>query len=145
MSGSRQLIQSGLDLNKYYPLESILLYAWILLNEEAQVGCMVLGESKYIRSIRKFRDVIFYRGNKINEYLHSRIQPSSKWSVSEKYEYGHVITYRLRKNVTCGDYLYWVGIFVKNEFEIPELTRFRKVFLRRKACESGAEMTCKQT
>jgi hypothetical protein len=127
MSGWRQLKQRMLDLNKYYHPENILLYTWILLNAEVQVDCVVLMESKYIRSIRKFReDLLFYNGKKFKEHWHWRIQPSSKWSVSEKYKYGHVTTFMLRKNFTCGDYLYWVGISVKDEFEIPGLTSLMK-------------------
>ncbi|WP_061809643.1 hypothetical protein [Rossellomorea vietnamensis] len=65
------------------------LYMWILLNVmyegRVQVGCVVLGEKPYIRSIGKIREVLFYK---------VRMWQSCKWLESEKYKYGSVYTFK---------------------------------------------------
>jgi hypothetical protein len=120
MSGWRNLKQRMLDLDTFYHLEGLRLYVGIMLNATyeggVQVGCVVLGERQYIQSIRKFREGLwFYNRKKIDEYSHSRIQPSIKRLESEKYEYGYVFTFRPTKDFACGDYLNWMGMSVKED------------------------------
>jgi hypothetical protein len=78
----RNLYQSMFDLDTFYHL-----YLWILLNAmyegRVQLGCVVLGERQYIRSIEKFREGRFFR---------ARWRTFCKWLDSEKYEYGDVYT-----------------------------------------------------
>jgi hypothetical protein len=66
-----------------------LLYLWILLNAMydggVQLGCVVLGESQYIRSIGKFREDLFFK---------VRMRPFCKRLDTKKYEYGGVYTFK---------------------------------------------------
>ncbi len=59
MSSWRNLNQWIFHLDTFYHL-----YLWILLNAmydgRVQLGCVVLGERHYIRSIGKFREDLFF-------------------------------------------------------------------------------------
>jgi hypothetical protein len=76
------------------------LYIWILLNAMyeggVQLGCVVLGERQYIRSIGKFRENLF---NKV------RMWTFCKLLESEKYKYGSVYTFKPVNNLASGLFL----------------------------------------
>ncbi|MCA1057565.1 hypothetical protein LCL96_01370 [Rossellomorea aquimaris] len=103
MSRWRNLNKWISDLSTFY-----YLYLWILLNAMyeggVQLGCVVLGERPYIRSIGKIREDLF---------LKVRMRPFCKRLESEKYEYGGVYTFKSMNDLACGDYVYWIKIFVK--------------------------------
>ncbi|PFG05240.1 hypothetical protein [Bacillus sp. es.034] len=84
------------------------LYMWILLNAiydgEVQLGCVVLGEMPFIRSIGKFREDLLYK---------ERMWPFCKWLESENYKYGSVYTFKSMNDLACGDYVYWMNILIK--------------------------------
>lgn len=99
----RNLIQWRLDLDTFNHL-----YMWVLLNAmyegRVQLGCVVLGEGQYIRSIGKFREDLFYK---------VRMRPFCERLDSEKYEYGGVYTFKSMNDLACGDYVYWMEKSVK--------------------------------
>jgi hypothetical protein len=82
------------------------LYMWILLHAmyegRVQLGCVVFGERPYIRSIGKFPEDLFYK-----------VRMCCKWLESEKYKYWSLYTFKSRNDLACGDYFYWIGMFVK--------------------------------
>ncbi|MGM0853474.1 MAG: hypothetical protein ACQEWI_12815 [Bacillota bacterium] len=103
MSRWRNLNQWMFDLDTFYHL-----YLWIVLNAMyeggAQLGCVVLGERQYIRSIGKIREGLFFK---------VRMRPFCKRLESEKYEYGGVYTFKPMNDFACGDYFYWMEMSVK--------------------------------
>ncbi|MDX8345803.1 hypothetical protein [Rossellomorea sp. YZS02] len=117
MSRWRNLNQWMLDLDKFYHLEGIYLYMWILLitmyEGEVQLGCVVLGEKQYIRSIGKFREDLFFT---------VRMRPFCKRLESEKYEYEDLITFKLMNDFACVEYFYWKRMSVKSGVMILGLT-----------------------
>ncbi|UTE76763.1 hypothetical protein [Rossellomorea sp. KS-H15a] len=98
MSRWRKLNHWMLDLDTFYHL-----YLLILLNAMyeggVQLGCVVLGEGHYIRSIGRTREDLF---------LKVRIRPFCKGLVSERYEYGGVYTFKPMNDLACG-----IRMFVK--------------------------------
>jgi hypothetical protein len=104
----RNFNQWMFDLDTFYRLEVLHLYVWILLNAMyeggVQLGCVVLGERQYIRSIGKFREDLSFTVRKRSFY---------KWLDSEKFEYGGVYTFKSMNDLTCGDYVYWMEKSVK--------------------------------
>jgi hypothetical protein len=103
MSRWRNLNQWTFDLDTFYPL-----YLWIVLNPMyeggVQLGCVVLVERQYIRSIGKFREDLFFK---------VRMRHFCKRLESEKYEYGGVNTFKRMNDFACGDYFHWMGMSVK--------------------------------
>jgi hypothetical protein len=53
----------------------------------------------------------FFKGKKGDEYSHLRIQRLEL----EKYQHGYVFSFRLAKDFTCGDYLNWIKVSVKED------------------------------
>ncbi|WP_282139185.1 hypothetical protein [Rossellomorea aquimaris] len=108
MSRRRNLNQCMFDLDTFYHL-----YLWILLNAMyeggVQLGCVVLGEMPYIRSIGKFREDLLFK---------VRMWPFCKRLKSEKYEYGGVNTFKSMNDLACGDYVYWMEKSVKRDVMI---------------------------
>ncbi|KAA0562266.1 hypothetical protein F0342_17770 [Bacillus sp. CH30_1T] len=102
MSRWSNLNQWMFDLDTFYPL-----YLWIVLNAMyvggVQLGCVMLGERPYIRSIGKFRETLFYK---------VRMWPFCKWM-----EYGSVYTFKPMNDLACGHYFYWIGMSVKKGYD----------------------------
>ncbi|MGD6958243.1 hypothetical protein ACQCWA_10965 [Rossellomorea aquimaris] len=108
MSRWRNLNQWTFDLDTFYPL-----YLWIVLNPMYEggvqlIGCVVLVERQYIRSIGKFREDLFFK---------VRMWPFCKRLESDKYEYGGVYTFKPMNDFACGDYFYWIGMSVKKSYD----------------------------
>ncbi|PFA69837.1 hypothetical protein CN378_03455 [Bacillus sp. AFS015802] len=124
MSRWRNLNQWMSDLNTFYHL-----YLWILLNAMyeggVQLRCVVLGERKYIRSIEKIRDDLFFK---------LRMRPFCKRLKSEKCEYGSVYTLKSMNDLACMDYFYWIRMSVKRDVMILGLTSLLKADSGRSSC-----------
>ncbi|WP_406686530.1 hypothetical protein [Rossellomorea vietnamensis] len=92
MSRWRNLNQWMFDLHTFYHL-----YLWVLLNAmydgRVQLGCVVLGEGYYIRSIGRTREDLFFK---------VRIRHFCKRLESERYEYGGVYTFKPMNDLACG-------------------------------------------
>ncbi|UXH43976.1 hypothetical protein N5C46_20430 [Rossellomorea vietnamensis] len=96
MSRWRNLNQWMFDLDTFYHLN-----LWILLNAMyeggVQLGCVVLGERPYIRSIGKIREDLFFK---------VRMRPFCKRLESKKYEYEDVFKFKPMNDLACVDYFY---------------------------------------
>ncbi|MEI2666121.1 hypothetical protein [Rossellomorea sp. LJF3] len=112
MSRWRKLNHWMLDLDTFYHL-----YLLILLNAMyeggVQLGCVVLGERPYIRSIGKIREDLFFK---------VRMRPFCKRLESKKYEYEDVFKFKPMNGFVCADYFYWMRISVKRDVMILGLT-----------------------
>lgn len=103
MSRWRNINQWMFDLDTFYHLD-----LWILLNAMydggVQLGCVVLGEGNYIRSIGRTREDLFFK---------VRIRPFCKRLESERYEYGGVYMFKSMYDLGCVDYVFWMEKSVK--------------------------------
>jgi hypothetical protein len=113
MSRLRNINQWMFDMDAFYHLEGLHLYAWILLNAMyeggVQLGCVVFGARPYIRSNGKFREVLFYK---------VRMRLFCKRLESEKYEYEGVYTFKPMNDLACGGHFYWKEMSVKRDVMI---------------------------
>ncbi|MCC5801838.1 hypothetical protein [Rossellomorea vietnamensis] len=124
MSRWRKLNQWMLDLDTFYHL-----YLLILLNAMyeggVKLGCVVLGERQYIRSIGKIREDMFFK---------VKMRSFCKRLESKKYEYEDVFKFKPMHDFACVDYFCWMRMSVKRDVLILGLTSLIKADLGMYSC-----------